>query len=100
LVKETSKLTDLLLQKQQELADLRKQEEHQHIEIHGLESAKSQVLSHIQQIEKEILRQQDIVYNKVSIGLPSDLLHQFPNQNFVYISHSSHVFQIIKYLIM
>lgn len=66
MLQDTRKLSDLLLKTQQELSDLKKQEEQQHIDIHGLESEKSFVLSHIQRIQKELQCQREITYNKVS----------------------------------
>jgi hypothetical protein len=51
---------------QQELSDVKKQEEQQHIDIHGLESEKSLLSSHIQRTQKELQCQREIIYNKVS----------------------------------
>ncbi|XP_021929436.1 coiled-coil domain-containing protein 39-like isoform X2 [Zootermopsis nevadensis] len=64
LVQQRNKFNDLLCQIQQELCDLKKQEEQQHIDIRGLESAKVQVLSNIQQTKKDFLCQTETVFNK------------------------------------
>jgi hypothetical protein len=66
LLQDIKKLNDLLFKTQQKLSDLKKQEEQQHIDIHGLESAKSAVLSHIHRTQKELQCQREIIYNKVS----------------------------------
>ncbi|XP_033609697.1 coiled-coil domain-containing protein 39 isoform X2 [Cryptotermes secundus] len=64
LLQDTRKLSDKLFKTQQELSDLKKQEEQHHIEIRGLESEKSVVLSHIQRTQKELQYQREIIYNK------------------------------------
>jgi hypothetical protein len=66
LLQDTRKLNDLLFKTQQKLSDLKKQEEQQHNDIHGLESAESVVLSHIHRTQKELQCQKEIIYNKVS----------------------------------
>lgn len=65
LVLETSKLNDLLFRTHKKLFDLKKQEEQWHADIHGLESTKSLIASHIQEVQKELTFQQEIIDKKV-----------------------------------
>jgi hypothetical protein len=65
LVLDTSRLNDLLFQTHTKLFDLKKQEEQWHADIRGLESAKSLIVSHVQEIQKELLFQQEIMDKKV-----------------------------------
>lgn len=65
LVLETTRLNDLLFQTHKKLFDLKKQEEQWHADIRGLESAKSLIVSHVQEVQKELTFQEEIIDKKV-----------------------------------
>jgi len=65
LVLETSRLNDLLFRTHKKLFDLKKQEEQWLADIRGLESAKSVIVSHVQEVQKELTFQQEIFDKKV-----------------------------------
>lgn len=65
MVLETSRLNDLLFRTHKKLFDRKKQEEQWHADIRGLESAKSLIVSHVQEVQKELTFQQEIIDKKV-----------------------------------
>ena len=65
LVLETSRLNDLLFRTHKKLFDLKKQEEQWLADIRGLESAKFVIVSHVQEVQKELTFQQEIFDKKV-----------------------------------
>ena len=65
LVVETSRLNDLLFRTHKKLFDLKKQEEQWHADIRGLESVKSLIVTHVQEVQKELTFQQEIINKKV-----------------------------------
>jgi hypothetical protein len=83
LLQDTRKLNDLLFRTQQELIDLKKEEEQQHIYIHGLESGKSVVSSHIQRTQKELQYQREIIYNKVSNSAQLTPRNTFSSEQYI-----------------